>query len=227
MQRGTLTRVLIALSSISVAHSYISIRTTSADGTVTAKKAQDCKELAPGVNYCQEMGTAGEDELLDIVIHEAPSVCGAGKAVKAESQLLMHYTGKASLAPSEEGSWFSFVVVDDFTHASAVKMGVGEVPKGWDMALLGYCQGTKATLTIPPSLGFDSPNGKPQRPASVPIGATLRYDIEIISVLAVDSTGVPFRPCFFSLIDTDDSGDLDEVEVRRSRVQPWPSALCH
>ena len=59
-----------------------------------------------------------------------------------------------------------------------------------------------------------------------PRGAsTLRYDIEIISVLYVDAKGLPFRPCFFSLIDTDDSGDLDGVELRRhfERIkQPLP-----
>ena len=124
----------------------------------------------------------------------------------------MHYTASASLTP-EGGGWVAFESVDDFTHARAIKMGTGEVVKGWGLAMIGMCEGTKAVLTIPPTVGFDSPEGRPARPAGVPVGATLRYEIEIIAVLLLDKEGVPFRPCFFTMIDTDLSGDLDPVEL--------------
>lgn len=198
-----------------VALSYVTVKKIEPDGTVSERAAQKCSELAPGVNYCQELGEAGEDEVLEFVIHELPETCEKGSRLEKGGQFLAHYTAKASLMPSEESSWATFEVVDDFTHATAIKLDAGEKPQGWDEVLRGLCAGTKATVTIPPTLGFDNPNGKPPRPATVPLGASLRYEIEIISVLVVDSSGVPFRPCFFSLIDTDKSGDLDEVELAR------------
>jgi len=209
----------------SVATGYVSIRRTQPDGSTTQKPVQTCSELAPGVNYCQDLGEAGVDIVVDVHYksHE-PQVCK--KRVNETAQLLMHYTGRASLAPADPSQWSTFVAVEDFTHALAVKLGVGEVVKGWDMALVGMCQGTHAVITIPPSLGFDHPDGfGPPRPGGVPAGATLRYEVEIVSVLHVDEQGVPYRPCFFSLIDTDHSGYIDEVELAHhfARIkQPVP-----
>jgi len=202
-----------ALVAAALTVAYITIQRTEADGSTTRKPAQKCQQLAPGVNYCQDLGTKDNAETLDIRLQRTPESC-VRKAV-SKGQLLLHYTGHASLTPAEPGNWVQFEAVEDFTRASAVKMGVGEVPAGWDMALEGLCEGTMLTLTVPPSLGFDTADGKPPRPASVPPGATLRYEMEIVSVLRVDEHGVPFRPCFFSLIDTDGSGDLDEVELAR------------
>ena len=92
---------------------------------------------------------------------------------------------------------------------------VRQTVKGFDLAMAGLCEGTKATITVPAALGFDEPNAKAARPPEVPVGSALRYDVEIIKILRVAPDGVPYRPCFFSLIDADGSGDLDELELAR------------
>jgi len=208
-RRMTCALVSLALSLLS----YVTIRRTTPEGGTTSEPVQQCSELAPGVKYCQEIGSPNVRELLDVNVTHVPQQCV--RKVQTSSQLLLHYVGRASLAPSEPDSWIQFDAVQDFTHASALQLGAGVVPLGWDKAMVGLCEGTLLTLTIPPSLGFDADAGTPARPVSVPVGATLRYDMEIISVLLVDEQGLPFRPCFFTMIDVDESGYLDEHELER------------
>lgn len=114
---------------------------------------------------------------------------------------------------------------EDFTVAEALKLNAGQSLAGFNMGLEGLCEGTKAVITFPASLGFDDPQSKMVRPDGVPPGSSLQYHVEVIRVLKVADDGVPFRPCFFSLIDTDDSEDLDELELARhfARIkQPVP-----
>ena len=132
---------------------FITIRRTEPNGLTTSKKAQNCQELAPGVSYCDDLGTKGVDEVLDVKITKAPAwgpQCE--RRVEKSSQLLAHYTGQASLMPSEAShGWVIFDHVGDFTNTSAVKLGVGEMPKGLDLALEGLCEGTHVTITTPPT----------------------------------------------------------------------------
>lgn len=203
-----------AVALVASALGYVSIRTTIDDIT-TVKKVQKCSELAPGVKYCADVGSASVDVVLDVNVTSYPAACEIKVAKKETNpQLLMHYTGDASVQRQPPHAWTRFVAVEDFTHASAVKLGAGETVSGFDMALEGLCEGSTAVVIVPPELGFDEPGAKaPPRPAAVPVGATLRYELEVIKVLKVAEDGVPYRPCFFSLIDTDDSGDLDEAEL--------------
>jgi hypothetical protein len=206
------TSVLAALVVHSLA--YVSVRRTKPDGSSSVEAQKTCNELAPGVSFCQEVGTRGVDVVLDVRETFIPHECGL--RVKKDSYVLAHLRGTAAPSPSAgEAQWAEFVNVDDFTHAEPVRMGRGETVSGWDMAVEGMCEGTKAVITVPPSLGFDEPKSKIPRPASVPVGSTLRYEIEVIKVLRVAEDGVPYRPCFFSLIDTDASWDLDEIELKR------------
>jgi FKBP-type peptidyl-prolyl cis-trans isomerase len=63
---------------------------------------------------------------------------------------------------------------DPFTF----KLGVGNVIKGWDQGIQGMCVGEKRKLKIPPHLGYgDSGAG-----ASIPGGATLIFDTELIKI---------------------------------------------
>ena len=58
------------------------------------------------------------------------------------------------------------------------KIGVGQVIPGWDQGLIGLCKGAKATLVIPPDLGYgDEGAGR-----EIPGGATLNFDVEVVSV---------------------------------------------
>ena len=202
------------LACVAISSAYVTVRTTQPDGTSTTKTPQNCQELAPGVNYCAEMGSSGMETVVEVTVSSLPDECF--EKVQKTSYLLMHFVGSAT--PQRDSStlqWTQFVAVEDFTHATAVKLGVGETVKGWDLGLEGLCEGTKAVIVVPPELGYDEQGTALPRPAAVPMGATLRYEIEIIKILKVAPDGVPFRPCFFSLIDTDGSNDLDEVELAR------------
>eukprot|EP00322_Chrysochromulina_rotalis_P012126 CAMPEP_0115855088 /NCGR_PEP_ID=MMETSP0287-20121206/14364_1 /TAXON_ID=412157 /ORGANISM="Chrysochromulina rotalis, Strain UIO044" /LENGTH=256 /DNA_ID=CAMNT_0003309235 /DNA_START=124 /DNA_END=894 /DNA_ORIENTATION=- len=204
--------------------SFISIRRTQIDGWVKSEVLKDCTKLAPGVEYCQEQGTAGLDEVIDVryLTPALPNGCRKSQRVKKDSTLLLHHVGQWASAPSS--NFQPFFQHEDFTVANATKLGVDTLST-WDLAVTGLCEGEKVQITLPPSLGFDASNARLPRPSEVPSGATLRFDVEVIKVLFVAPDGHPYRPCFFSLIDADGSGDLDELELARhfARVkQPMP-----
>ena len=79
--------------------------------------------LAPGVNYCQELGQAGLDVLVDVKTTFMPDDCK--RKVKKDSQLLLILTGDAG--PSVDGPWERFVSQEDFTVAEAIKLNAGQV----------------------------------------------------------------------------------------------------
>ena len=193
---------------------FISIRRTQSDGWTKTEVQKQCTELAPGVNYCQELGDAGVDLLIDVMYKTPalPNSCRKSQKVKKDpplsSQLLVHHVGSWAGA---DGVFQPFFKHDDFTVANATRLGADTL-KAWDMAVDGLCEGERVVITLPPQLGFDEPGARLTRPQEVPVGATLRYDVEIIKVLHVAPDGTPYRPCFFSLIDADGSGDLDEIE---------------
>ena len=218
------------LPSLCLSLSFISIKRIEPDGTSsTTKPLQTTVELSPGVSYSQQLGSKDVDETLELRLIHVPRDCAQRPKVAATSYVLLSYVGHASLIPSSSSAWDKFDEALDWTSANATRLGVGDVPKGWDEALLGLCEGTELTITIPPSLGFDSADGRPPRPPTVPVGATLSYEISIVAVLKIDSAGVPFRPCFFSIIDTNGDGYLAEAELERhfarikQPVQPWRS----
>ncbi len=57
-------------------------------------------------------------------------------------------------------------------------LGQGMVIKGWDQGLSGMCVGERRRLTIPSDLGYGSHGSG----ASIPGGATLVFDVELLEV---------------------------------------------
>mgnify|MGYP001203901974 CR=1 FL=1 len=91
---------------------------------------------------------------------------------KAGDRLQMHYTGRlysdCSVFDSsvERGTPFTFT------------LGAGQVIKGWDQGLNGMCVGEKRKLTIPADLGYGSRGAG----GSIPGGATLVFDVELLAI---------------------------------------------
>lgn len=58
------------------------------------------------------------------------------------------------------------------------KVGAGGVIKGWDKGIVGMKVGEQRTLTIPADMGY----GERGVPGVIPPGATLVFDVELVSI---------------------------------------------
>ncbi|KAK1356045.1 Peptidylprolyl isomerase [Heracleum sosnowskyi] len=105
----------------------------------------------------------------------------------------VHYRGKLT-----DGTVFD----SSFERGDPIEfeLGTGQVIKGWDQGLLGMCVGEKRKLKIPAKLGY----GAQGSPPTIPGGATLIFDTELVSVNGKPSTGDADA-------DADDEEDNEEL----------------
>ena len=110
---------------------------------------------------------------LKVDVYEGPTECDNAAKVMTGSYLQMHYTGKIdeSSETGEKGKEFDSSRGGGDTFDFQV--GAGQVIKGWDEGLLGLCKGAKATLVIPPEMGY----GEQGAGGDIPGGATLNFDV--------------------------------------------------
>jgi FKBP-type peptidyl-prolyl cis-trans isomerase len=89
----------------------------------------------------------------------------AGKTVR------VHYSGKLT-----NGKVFD----SSYTRGEPIEfvLGRGQVIKGWDEGIALMKVGGKATLTIPPELGY----GQRGAGGVIPPNATLIFDVELVNV---------------------------------------------
>nr|KJB42558.1 hypothetical protein B456_007G157500 [Gossypium raimondii] len=99
------------------------------------------------------------------------------KAHKGD-RVKVHYRGKLT-----DGKVFD----SSFERGDPIEfeLGSGQVIKGWDQGLLGMCVGEKRKLKIPAKLGY----GEQGSPPTIPGGATLIFDTELVSVNGKPSSG--------------------------------------
>ncbi|KAG6417217.1 hypothetical protein SASPL_119370 [Salvia splendens] len=106
---------------------------------------------------------------LQIGVKYKPKVCEV-QAHKGDS-VKVHYRGKLT-----DGTVFD----SSFERGDPIEfeLGSGQVIKGWDQGLLGMCLGEKRKLKIPSKLGY----GEQGSPPTIPGGATLIFDTELMGV---------------------------------------------
>lgn len=106
-------------------------------------------------------------------------VAGDGPAAQAGDIVSVHYTGKLT-----DGTKFDSSV--DRGQPFQFPLGAGRVIKGWDEGIALMKKGGKATLTIPPELGY----GARGAGGVIPPNATLVFDVELVDILQ----GAPAAP---------------------------------
>jgi FK506-binding protein 2 len=109
---------------------------------------------------------------LQVAVTSKPNPCST--LSKKGDKMKMLYTGKLT-----DGKVFD-TTSNPGRSAFEFTLGVGQVIKGWDQGLIGHCKGEKLTLTIPPDLGY----GATGAGASIPGGATLIFDVEVVGINA-------------------------------------------
>uniref|UniRef100_A0A7N0UQK1 peptidylprolyl isomerase n=1 Tax=Kalanchoe fedtschenkoi TaxID=63787 RepID=A0A7N0UQK1_KALFE len=113
---------------------------------------------------------------LQIGVKYKPKSCEV-RAHKGD-RVKVHYRGQLTDgtvfdSSYERGDPFEFV------------LGSGQVIKGWDQGILGMCLKEKRKLKIPAKLGY----GEQGSPPTIPGGATLIFDTELMEVNAKKAGG--------------------------------------
>jgi peptidyl-prolyl cis-trans isomerase A (cyclophilin A) len=96
---------------------------------------------------------------------------GTGAQAVAGKTVSVHYTGKLT-----NGKVFD----SSHTRGQPIEfpLGAGRVIKGWDEGIALMKVGGKATLTIPPELGY----GQRGAGSAIPPNATLIFEVELVAV---------------------------------------------
>lgn len=114
---------------------------------------------------------------LNLAVQAAPQVDikeikpGNGAQATDFSKIKVHYTGWLM-----DGKKFDSSL--DRDDPFELILGMGQVIPGWEQGLVGMKEGGKRELIIPPELGY----GKAGAGNIIPPNATLRFEVELLSV---------------------------------------------
>lgn len=145
-----------------------------------------------------EKGKPSAEEVQIEVLH-LPKECQP-KSKKGDL-LNAHYDGFLA----SDRSQFYCSRTQNNGHPKWFVLGVGQVIKGLDIAMLNMCPGEKRKVIIPPSLAYGQQG---YEPAKIPPNATLIFEIELYAV-----TRGPRSAEAFSQIDTDSDKKLSKHEI--------------
>jgi FKBP-type peptidyl-prolyl cis-trans isomerase len=103
---------------------------------------------------------------------------GEGNEAKADSTVSVDYTGWLydAAAPDKKGKKFDSSL--DRGDPFGFVLGRGTVIRGWDEGIKGMKEDGQRTLIIPPDMAY----GNRGAGGVIPPGATLIFDVELISV---------------------------------------------
>uniref|UniRef100_A0A8B9BFW2 peptidylprolyl isomerase n=1 Tax=Anser brachyrhynchus TaxID=132585 RepID=A0A8B9BFW2_9AVES len=144
-------------------------------------------------------GVAAVAEEVKIEVLHLPESCGP-KSKKGDL-LNAHYDGFLA----SDGSKFYCSRTQNEGHPKWFVLGVGQVIKGLDIAMMNMCPGEKRKVIIPPSLAYGQ-QGYAQ--GKIPPNATLIFEIELYAV----NKG-PRSVEAFNQIDKDRDRKLSELEI--------------
>lgn len=120
------------------------------------------------------LAVASDDEVeAELLIED--SLVGAGEEAVAGRKVRVHYTGWL-FKNGQQGAKFDSSL--DRNSPFEFALGAGMVIKGWDQGVQGMKVGGKRTLIIPAHLGY----GKRGAGGVIPGNATLKFDVELLSI---------------------------------------------
>jgi len=96
---------------------------------------------------------------------------GSGKIAEKGDTVSVNYIGRLT-----DGTEFD----NSYKRGEPINfvLGNGQVIQGWEQGIEGMKVGGKATLTIPPDLGY----GITGSPPFIPANATLIFDVELVGI---------------------------------------------
>ncbi len=96
---------------------------------------------------------------------------GVGEVAKDGDIVSVNYVGKLTNGTEFDNSYKRGQPIE-------FNLGSGQVIKGWDEGIKDMKIGEKATLTIPPNLGY----GELGSPPVIPANATLIFNVELVGI---------------------------------------------
>lgn len=148
------------------------------DSILSVKPHGTKQKPAPWVPKIKE--TDGSPDALDFAgtpkpgdaLQVATLIKGDGPAAKEGDEIYVHYLGQVYGGKKPfDSSWTKGAPMP-------VKLGGGQVIKGWDQGLVGVTVGSRVVLSIPPALGYGK-KGNPQ--AGIKPTDTLYFVVDVLS----------------------------------------------
>ncbi|XP_077927161.1 peptidyl-prolyl cis-trans isomerase FKBP7 isoform X3 [Halichoerus grypus] len=157
-----------------------------------------------GIFTAQGQKEEESTEEVKIEVLHRPENCS--KTSKKGDLLNAHYDGFLA----KDGSKFYCSRTQNEGHPKWFVLGVGQVIKGLDIAMMDMCPGEKRKVIIPPSLAYGKEG---YAEGKIPPDATLIFEIELYAV-----TKGPRSIETFKQIDMDNDRQLSKTETLF-----WPS----
>ncbi|XP_003907717.1 peptidyl-prolyl cis-trans isomerase FKBP7 isoform X1 [Papio anubis] len=152
-----------------------------------------------GLFTAQRQKKEESTEEVKIEVLHRPENCS--KTSKKGDLLNAHYDGYLA----KDGSKFYCSRTQNEGHPKWFVLGVGQVIKGLDIAMMDMCPGEKRKVVIPPSFAYGKEG---HAEGKIPPDATLIFEIELYAV-----TKGPRSIETFKQIDTDNDRQLSKAEI--------------
>jgi len=138
------------------------LQTSTPSGTIADSGAVSGSSASPSAKPL--MNTVNELQIVDEKV-------GAGDTAIAGKTVTVNYVGTLTDGTKFDSSY-------DRNQPFSFSLGAGQVIEGWDKGVAGMKVGGKRKLTIPSSMAY----GDSGVPGAIPGGATLIFEVELLSV---------------------------------------------